>query len=175
MQNRSWSLYCTVARLDERWLPCHDPWARGDGGVLARGLRRWPRPSMCPWNGDHGQLRPERVNLYNICVTSTRQSVSQSQAAEGRSDGRARARAAEPRRRDSGGALTVHVPVEGPDGPGSARGDLRRPQTHTHPPIPRLPGSRQRAPATAGGRVPPQRPARFSQPPATLIPANRGG
>ena len=92
-----------------------------------------------------------------------------------RSDGRARARAAEPRRRDSGGALAADVPVEGPDGPGSARGDLRRPQTHTHPPIQRLPGSPQRAPATAGGRAPPQPPARFPQPPATLLRPNRGG
>jgi hypothetical protein len=29
--------------------------------------------------------------------------------------------------------------------------------------------------ATAGGRVPPQRPTRFSQSPATLLPADRGG
>ena len=93
----------------------------------------------------------------------------------GWSDGRARARAAEPRRRDSGGALAADVPVEGPDGPGSARGDLRRPQTHTHPPIQRLAGSPQRAPATAGGRAPPQPPARFPQPPATLLRPNRGG
>ena len=36
-------------------------------------------------------------------------------------------------------------------------------------------GSSLRAPSVAGDLPPPQRPTRFSQPPATLLPANRGG
>ena len=80
-----------------------------------------------------------------------------------------------PGRRDSGGALPVRWSVGYPDRPRMPAAGLRRPPSRSARTTWPLWGSSLRAPSVAGDLPPPQRPTRFSQPPATLLPANHGG
>ena len=80
-----------------------------------------------------------------------------------------------PGRRDSGGALPVRWSVRYLDRPRMPAAGLRRPPSRSARTTWPLWGSSLRAPSVAGDLPPPQRPTRFSQPPATLLPANRGG
>ena len=80
-----------------------------------------------------------------------------------------------PGRRDSAGALPVRWSVGYPDRPRSPAAGLRRPPSRSARTTWPLWGSSLRAPSVAGDLPPPQRPTRFSQPPATLLSANRGG
>jgi hypothetical protein len=80
-----------------------------------------------------------------------------------------------PGRRDSAGALPVRWSVGYPDRPRMPAAGLRRPPSRSARTTWPLWGSSLRAPSVAGDLPPPQRPTRFSQPPATLLPANRGG
>ena len=80
-----------------------------------------------------------------------------------------------PGRRDSAGALPVRWSVRYLDRPRMPAAGLRRPPSRSARTTWPLWGSSLRAPSMAGDLPPPQRPTRFSQPPATLLPANRGG
>ena len=80
-----------------------------------------------------------------------------------------------PGRRDSAGALPVRWSVGYLDRPRMPAAGLRRPPSRSARTTWPLWGSSLRAPSVAGDLPPPQRPTRFSQPPATLLPANRGG
>jgi hypothetical protein len=80
-----------------------------------------------------------------------------------------------PGRRDSAGALPVRWSVGYPDRPRMPAAGLRRPPSRSARTTWPLWGSSLRAPSVAGDLPPPQRPTRFSQPPATLLSANRGG
>jgi hypothetical protein len=80
-----------------------------------------------------------------------------------------------PGRRDSAGALPVRWSVRYPDRPRMPAAGLHRPPSRSARTTWPLWGSSLRAPSVAGDLPPPQRPTRFSQPPATLLPANRGG
>ena len=72
-------------------------------------------------------------------------------------------------------ALPVRWSVRYPDRPRMPTAGLRRPPSRSARTTWPLWGSSLRAPSVAGDLPPPQRPTRFSQPPATLLPANRGG
>ena len=80
-----------------------------------------------------------------------------------------------PGRRDSAGALPVRWSVGYPDRPRMPAAGLRRPPSRSARTTWPLWGSSLRAPSVAGDLPPPHRRTGFPQPPATLLPANRGG